>query len=476
MRLQRGCVLFVTALCAAGALAPAQGPTAGAAPVFGLLEMINGDRMQVAIEGFDGAAGLLRVRHPFARDALDVQVSALTRFNVQTPKDESPPPAGDWNVQLANGDQIICEGVTLDADRLQMRNALIGAVSAPRVALAGLNRASASRIIYEGPQKDEEWLRNRASFKLTDARATAAQGEFLGIKLPALPRKTRVDIELQWAFPNFIVHLFTKNVTNVWDGSSAGYQFSYQMGNQILINRLLPGMGAQPIGTVPIRAPAARKGSFSFFFDLDNGVVAVMMNNRLLAEWKDPTAAPELGTHIGFLSHQGSLEVLKLRVSEWNGLLPNAGQPRPASDTDSIILKNGDNLSGTLVKIAATSATVRSPFGELAIPLDNIRRMDLKYDAPLKSGDGVRLTLKDGSSVTVVIQKIENGSLFGNSPSLGSVRIPLDGVRQAIWSNPPSKRSESEDDIAPTTSGSNVRGMRMIGGAGVNVILQNAAE
>ncbi len=465
---------MVAAALASG-VAWAQGPVTASAPVFGMLEMVNGDRLQIAIEGFDGSVGLLRVRHPFAQEAFDLQISALTRFTVQAAQGEAVTAVGDWNVLLTNGDQIRGEAITLDADRLQMRNALIGMVSTPRSAVAGLNRARSSKTLYAGPQKDEEWIRNRATVKLTENRATVPQGEPFGIKLSALPRKARIDLNLRWVFPNFFIALYAKNAANIWDGNANSYQVVYQMGNQVLLNRMTPGVGMQQLGTANIRSAPPRGGALSFFFDLDNGRVAMASGNQIVAEWKDPNPPQNLGTHIVFLSHQGGMDILKLQVSEWDGRLPGATAPRPAGDADSITLKNGDNLSGTLVKIAPPSATVRSPFGDLAIPLDNIESVEFKSVAPEKSGDAARLTLKDGSSVTVAFRKIEKGVLFGDSPSLGSIRIPLESLRQAVWPNASAVQKGDEEQIAPAGS-SSVWGTRMRAGVGVNVIIQDAGE
>lgn len=423
------------------------------APVFGQLQLINGDRLQVAIEGYDDARNALRVRHPFVQEPFEIMASALVRFTAAESTPAENVSAG-WLVSLVNGDLIRGDELTLADGKLRMRSSLLGDLATSRAALAGLHRSSAMKTIYEGPKKNDEWVRGRQSFKLTEDKLTVPIGEPVGINIRQLPRRVRIDAQVRWSFPNFMVSFFGRSTLAVWEGTTSAYQLIYQMGNNVIMNRIRAGAGIQQIGIAKLRRTSGRNASMSFFFDLDGRRIALIMDEQLVAEWKEPNPPDDLGTVISFLTHNGDIEVLKLRVSEWDGVLPGAVIGRNAGDADSILLSNGDNLTGTLEKIADNVATVKSPFGELPIPLGSITRIALKSDPPAAKTEGVQLALSDGSTLTLVIRKISEGALHGENRWLGAVRVPLAAVRQAVWPNAPARRAEDEDNdiVAKTIS------------------------
>lgn len=458
------------------AIAPVFTAVSSGAPVFGQLQLINGDRLQVAIEGYDDARNTLRVRHPFAQEPFDLLTTALTRFTAAESAPAQAVSAG-WLVSLANGDQIRGDELSLADGKLRMRSSLLGEITAPRAALASLTRSAAMKTIYDGPRKNDEWVRGRQKMKLNEDKLTVAIAEPVGINVRELPRRARIDVEVRWSFPNFFISFYTRSALAVWEGTTSGYQLIYQMGNNVILNRLTPGVGINQIGVANLPKSARRSASMSFFFDLDGRRIALMMGERLIADWKEPSPPADTGTVISFLTHNADIEVLKLRVSEWDGVLPGADPGRGPGDADSILLSNGDNLTGTLEKIANNVATVKSPFGELPIPIGNISRVALKTDAPAAKAEGVRLALSDGTNLTLVIRRISEGVVHGEHRWLGPVRVPLAAVRQAVWPNTPVRRVEDEEEDSAAAIGDHIA--QIIGGvseqgelvqdAGINV-------
>lgn len=403
----------------------------------GRLEMINGDRMTGTLESMDPAAGTLVFRHPSVRDPMAVALPAVDRYTAAP--GVAAPASGPWTVELTNGDELKGEVRALAADKLELDTWYAGRVQVARPMIRALHQGGGASI-YEGPGDDETgWVAGRGALTLRDGALIMGNNQIIGRELPSMPKRARVDVELRWmAYSYIMIHLYADKPASQ-DGSGGAYILSFQGNQRLEMSRMTPNQGTRRLGVANLPGMESETQQFqirfTIFCDAEKRTFAVWVNDRAAAEFQDPQAFEGTGRALTFFNMQSpQLEVRNISVRAWDGRLPNAAAA-PAADADLLTLRNGDQLSGEVKAMTDKSIQVETAFGSLEIPHDRVERLVFREGetrARRNRGD-VRLTLTDGSKVTLDLQKMEAGVFEGASENVSSARIPWSGVKRAEW-------------------------------------------
>jgi hypothetical protein len=447
---------------------PPPAPVADAASPIGLLELANGDRLQVRIERFDATEHLLVAAHPLAKTPLEIRAEALSRFRAAETESASPArkTTGGWIVEMTGEARIRAETVATDGQTVTIVHPDLGRLAAARSAVRSIRRADVTRVLYEGPAKGEEWRTATETRTLTSGMVRVRAGELIGRSMPALPRRCRVDMHLQWSFPAFVVHFYGKDLAAMANGTDNSYQLHYQMGRQARLFRIAPQRGMHLVGNAQfgLDEKIPRSTRLTLFMDLETRRVRLYLNDRSVADWTDPQDFPEAGPMLAVQSANGLLTVSRIRVSEWDGRLPIETSTRPADDnSDAIEMQNGDTVSGVVVHMDEKILGLRTPFGELSIPLEDIEHIVFHpvpppvAEAEKEPANGVLFLLWDDSALTVKLAHIADGMAIGEVVPFGPVRISLPCVREVQWRRPPPDSAEEDDgDDTASNIGSGV--------------------
>jgi hypothetical protein len=422
---------------AAGGAAPAGPEARGGSAGAGRLEMINGDRMTGTLESMDPAAGTLVLRHPSVRDPMTVALPAVDSY---TAAPGAPAPeAGPWTVELSNGDELKGGVRALAADKLELDTWYSGRVQVARPMIRALHQGGGATI-YEGPGDDETgWVAGRGALTLRDGALIMGNNQIVGRELPSMPKRARIDVELRWmAYSYIMIHLYADKPASQ-DGSGGAYILSFQGNQRLEMSRMTPNQGTRRLGIANLPGMESESQQFqvrfSIFCDVEKRTFAVWVNDRAAAEFQDPQAFEGTGRALTFFTMQSpQTEVRNIAVRAWDGRLPSAAAAA-AADADLLTLRNGDQLSGEVKTMTDTSIQVETAFGSLEIPHDRVERLVFRAGetrARRNRGD-VRLTLTDGSKITLDLQKMEAGVFEGTSENVSGVRLPWSGVKRAEW-------------------------------------------
>jgi hypothetical protein len=85
--------------------------------------------------------------------------------------------------------------VRIDGESARVKNGIMNDLAVPRAGLVSLTRSGAVRALYEGPSANEEWVRQGSPFKVAGKVLEVPQGQVVGRKLPAMPRRARIDFK-----------------------------------------------------------------------------------------------------------------------------------------------------------------------------------------------------------------------------------------------------------------------------------------
>lgn len=420
---------------------------------YGVLELANGERLNVALERFDADAGLLTVRHPLMRGPVSIESAGLMRFTVEP----SRPLDGDlpgWVLELADGDRIRGEEFMLQDDRVRFRGLYGGELSVPRAYVVAL-AYSATPPVYEGPLPGEEWIIGGVrTYTETPSLALSAD-EVIGRAISRMPRKVRVDMRVSgyYMFQNFNINFFAQRPGLPVNGMNSGYQLRFH-GDAISLRRALPGQQAQELGTVrsfgqPYMPQMLSSGvRITLLADLDERRFHVLGDDRLVAEFKDSARFASPGRSISF-SSSNPLILSELRISRYDGRIEFAVRPAVSAENDVLRLKSGETLSGELLSLRQEQAILRTAMGDLTIPVKQLDFVNFRRAArpePQRPPSGLsRIMLLDDSLLTARIVKIEDGFVWLDHPLAGAVRFPLKGVGGILWRIPAPLPAPSPD-------------------------------
>ncbi len=191
------------------------------------------------------------------------------------------------------------------------------------------------------------------------------------------PPMASVDFDLEWDRDIAMdVMLCTDRLHSV------SYQNAYLLrltgGPSYLYRHTSAGEGDLSTGSLGSGNPAwgaARKAHVSIRVDRRTATIALLVNERLVRKWVDKAGFAGKGKVLQFNPQTDSrMAIHNLRISEWNGRLPKSGNPSvaQAGAQDTLQLHKGDTLTGQILTIAEGKLTLKSDFGNIAIPLGKI--------------------------------------------------------------------------------------------------------
>jgi hypothetical protein len=194
------------------------------------------------------------------------------------------------------------------------------------------------------------------------------------------PKRTNVEFDLAWPTTlgiDIIVradNLYTLSGVNAYAirlNSSYAYLYRYTSnGNNIQTSSL---------GSVPLARFIAgkKKGRFSIRLDENKKSIHLMLDGKLIKKWQEPAQWAGKGRALQFNPQTSNAMIISnIRVSEWNGRLPNQSVNASGGDgkQDFVRLANDDTMSGEIGRIVRGKLSVKMSFTDkpIEIPLARI--------------------------------------------------------------------------------------------------------
>ena len=174
--------------------------------------------------------------------------------------------------------------------------------------------------------------------------------------------------------------------------------------------------------------------------------MALLIDGELNEVWMDPNMKEgRFGTALHFIAMNSlPTRVSKIAVKPWDGEIDaapnnmmgrgrlrariNPPAPKPSKEDEDeknknlMKLANGDSITGEVNKIENGIASLKTPLGELSIPVSRLRTLALKQlgksEPKIENGD-IRVGFADGSSLVFKLEKVENGKIIGSNQTFG---------------------------------------------------------
>ena len=433
------------------------------------LQLIRGNAMLGKFLGFDPEKGL-QWNHPDIKpDLLTIPTDRISRIDFATKPVPANSKSHDGIIEFANGDRLIGDVLGMEGTKLRINTWYAGELAVDRSAIRTLSPGIiAGSSLYSGPVSVKDWKETRTGslgWKFANGGFdSTASGPVIGRSFPKMPAKARVEFDLEWkrGSPSVYIGFMTDTLTSYSGGNCYSIRLT---GSSVYIYRYAKVNG----GT---RSQQLQSSSRSYSFgsgpkkvriglchDASKRTVAVIVNGKLVGEWRDTLAgAPPLSNGLNFSSRTSNpMRISRLTISPWSGNLPGTGNVAAAAGAkeDFVMFANDDSITGKLQSIDKEIMKFKSTaFGDVNIPLTKVGSIYFARDTivtPPVPVDSVRATLMGSSRITGIIKAWKGKQVTLTSPIFGEATFDASIFRQAQF-NLGKPRSASTNPSKPSIS------------------------
>ena len=397
----------------------------------------------------------------------------------QPAEGSEPQAAGDWRIELNNGDQIVGEIESIDGRQVVVTT---GSIASPSRIVV---RRDAVQGIFRGAPAVIAAGSGGSTGSLTGTRATLVAGESLTRDLKTGPR-SRYDIALSWQErPTMRIAVACGGA----DDATHGYRLELGTeGDGIVAVREEEGTGGgigscfdlQPCGDLPENAI-----SLSLYVDELAGRLAVMLPdaNEPIADLTIPPAGGKTGGGIQITVTAGQASLDSLRVTPWRGgSLSHAG-----TREGKIHLRDGESLaavvegiepgSGTIIVRASGNEAASQPrriaieqIDGILFPSEGLPSTEQTTDdaEPAVGRSVVHITDLTGSRLTGRLLRVEQGTVWLEHPAIEEpVPLPMAMLAAIAGAASPAEPATLSGRIGRLVCGQETVWGCLVNGAGV---------
>lgn len=419
------------------------------------LNFINGDRLQGLLMSVDPGKNIITWQSPFSVKPVEFDLASADKLELKL-RDDEQRKWGSASIHLTNGDELWGDIVSLDKDAMVLKTWYSGTLKIRRPMIARIkvqNRDSS--VLYEGPNSLSEWTVGRhgggpgKSWEFKKGALYAVQQYPIARKIDNMPSRVKIDFDMSWrgSYPGMAVSFFNNNLSR----QSDCYTITIS-GSSIYLYRYSQNSGSSHLGNAELNtltSGVSQGGKFTILADRKEKTVALMFNDVMVRQWSDKAGVEQSGDVLLFYPQtQNSTKLANIKVSEWDGLIPQAGsESKEKSSEDFVRLGNGDKVSGQIQGIAGDALKFKASYADMDIPLSRIVEVICAEDKAEKARRNkcdVRFTLVNGGTVTFDLQGLQSDEASGETENLGGIKVPLRAVK-LIECNLYAEKPESSD-------------------------------
>jgi len=401
----------------------------------------NDDRLAGSVDSL--SADLLVWKSPalekptsfFLKNVMDVTLSASLPASAAE---------HEATLKLSNGDTVCGQLASVTDEMVALDTWFAGRMNFNRLMVTGLKIAEKAMFVYRGPTGLDGWRQSgdkpawsysRSAFR-SNGNGSIARGELL-------PAECSITFDLAWKGDalGFKLNFFSDDPAT--DSPLSGYEIAFQRGSIYLRNCKTQSF----LGSTNAQALMENdKARIEIRASVKSGKVCLLVDDRLIEVWTDP----ELGKgKFGRCLHLVAMNASPIRVSgigiaPWDSVVDRMPEPRlgmmrqfgvqglseeakpeppEKPKKGRMELANGDSLDGEVVSITDGVITVKTPLGEVKVPVARLRTVALKKvdleRCKRRNGD-IRAWFTDGSSIVFRLDGVGDGTLTGSSQNFGT--------------------------------------------------------
>ena len=347
-------------------------------------------------------------------------------------------------VSLTNGDTVVGQLASATDDVISLDTWFAGRLNFNRLMVRSVDINAVTSSLYRGPTGLDGWIQSEDEPAWTYDRLAFRSRAAGGIAhADLMPDVGSVEFDVAWKADSLALKVLVFSDKPESTDSQAGYDLQFQRGMVYLRSSGSRGM----IGNVRSQAMLENdRVRVKIEANQKTGQVCLHVDDELLAVWSDPDVGnTEFGTGIHFISSSTQpIRISGIEVGDWDGLVEampaqqmgalqrfgNFGDddldasPVPIGESKEgrMELANGDTLSGEVQAIQDGVISVKTPLGDVKLPVARLRTLALKpvdLERCIRRNGDIRGWFPDGSSIVFRLDEVGDGTFLGSSQNFG---------------------------------------------------------
>ncbi|MEZ7920103.1 MAG: hypothetical protein QMC24_07230 [Akkermansiaceae bacterium] len=205
---------------------------------------------------------------------------------------------------------------------------------------------------------------------------------------------------------------------------------------------------------LPVNLGQSGEAEFDLRFDRTKNAIYLYVNGLYASQWNDLDGYVAPGDGLAFAGNGNSrIRVSDILITSWSGT-PDGARSLEHEDRDIVLLTNGtDRFSGQITSIADGKATLKGPYADLTLPLDELseihfQRSGLADLQKIKWPDDTGILLFNPiGRISLVPTSSDKNHLSGKSPVLGDLKVKLDSAALLQFAETPDVLSDWVTDF-----------------------------
>ncbi|HEY3394148.1 MAG TPA: hypothetical protein VGK58_15655, partial [Lacipirellulaceae bacterium] len=375
------------------------------------------------------------------------------------PPEALPDAAGDYLIELSNGDLLYGSLASVTPEHFEFETAQFGRLRMAREEVSRLvRRDDASQSEYRGPNGLAEWQsgeenqwREEAGRLITNTARARVQKRLL------IPAKARIEFDIAGGSDLEFAFILSAGTSDA--ELEQGYRFEVWQRSLVMLREL---ENRADMTVVCELDASGNRAQFEALLDQERGTISIhaLDGKRLAAIEVPPQNAGESKSMqwITLLNGRGELRLERLAIGHWNGRLP----PQIEADKPGLCQTDDTVLYGDIIGYDAKleQFVVRTPeLEETRVDADHVACIftssaAMLFDYPFRVG------LHDGSRISGELTKVAEGTIY---LSRGGFEGPLACEVSRVFAIVGLQQSNSSAESRPLTGWLELDGVRSHG-------------
>jgi hypothetical protein len=340
-------------------------------------------------------------------------------------------------ITLTNGDVVRGRLAGVSDEIISLDTWFAGRIDFRRSVVANVEISQKTNYLFHGPTGMDNWRQTTTPPAWTYRNSSfiaSAEGGIAHDKL--LPDDFSLSFDTAWRGDSIRLKVVVFADDIAADAPSEGYELSFMRGGVHVRNLKTQAF----IGSAQSREIMENeKVRIEIRGSAKSQCIALFINDRIIEVWNNLDVP--LGRGVQYISSSKlPMRISDIRVSEWDGELEQMPQPEPGFNnglrrtrgnqektadaiTGRMKLANGDTLLGEVSSIKDGLISIKTPLGNVELPLARLRSLILKPAEVERvkrySGD-VRAWFPDGGSIVFRLEGSTPETLIGFSQNFGT--------------------------------------------------------
>jgi hypothetical protein len=393
--------------------------------------------------------GALVWNSPLLEKPASFHLDKVLELTLPASEPEQQAPDHEATITLTNGDTLRGQLASVTDEIVALDTWFAGRLEFRRVMVSGVKIEERAGFLYRGPTGIDGWIQAEESPPWSYSRSAFRSSATGGIaRADLLTDECSISFDAAWKGDSIRMRVILFSDDASTDNPSSGYELSFQRGSIHLRNCKTQSF----LGSTQSQALMENdKVRVEIRASMKNNRIALFINDRITEVWNDPDGQKNgKGSALHFISgSQLPLRISNIRIAPWDGAIERMPEPQfgmrafgmqgvreratpaPAPEDkggERMELANGDSMTGEVLSIQDGVIAIKSPLGEIDLPVSRLRTLALKpveAERSIRRNGDVRAWFPDGSSIVFRLDDCGDGTLVGSSQNFGTATFQI---------------------------------------------------